>query len=215
ELIELMAGQVAVSIENARLFEETQQRLRQVDALYRRQTAESWELLVNARRVQGQENVAAFGEGDIEASEDQAIELPISLRGETIGELDVLPRRREDWTDEDLEILQDVAEEVAGQLEQLRLVEEIQRRATQLETAAEIARVATGLLDLDSLLKESVNLIRDRFGFYHVAVYLVEPGGNTAFIREASGAVGDALKQTRRRFEVDSRSVIGFVTGTG
>jgi GAF domain-containing protein/HAMP domain-containing protein len=217
ELVELLASQSAVSIENARLFEETQQRLRQVDTLYRRQTAESWELLVNARRVQGQENLAAFGDegSDTGLDPSEAIEAEISLRGETIGRLNVLPQNIEDWTEEDREILQDVANEVGGQLEQLRLMEEIQRRATQLETAAEIARVATGLLDLDPLLKRAVNLIQQRFGFYHVGVYLVEAGGQTAFIREASGDVGDALKQTRRRFEAGSRSVIGFVIGSG
>jgi len=216
ELIELLASQTAVSIENARLFEETQQRLRQVDVLYRRQTAETWELLVNARRVQGQENLAEFGDQAVIGQDpDELVGAPISLRGEIIGLLNVLPQRRGEMSDEDLEILQDVADEVAGQLEQLRLVEEIQRRATQLETAAEIARVATGLLDLDPLLKRAVNLIRDRFGFYHVAVYLVEESGHSAFIREASGNLGEALKQTRRRFEIGSRSVIGYVTGTG
>lgn len=217
ELIELLASQAAVSIENARLFEETQQRLRQVDALYKRQTSEAWELLVNARRVQGQENLAEFGSSDADrsAASESPLEAPISLRGEIIGKLDVLPQRSEGWTEEEIEILNDVAEEVAGQLEQLRLVEEIQRRATQLETAAEIARVATGLLDLNSLLKRGVSLIRERFGFYHVAVYLVEPGGHTAFIREASGEIGEALKQTRRRFEIGSRSVVGYVTGNG
>ncbi len=216
ELLELLASQAAVSIENARLFEETQQRLRQVDALYRRQTSEAWELLVNARRIQGEENRASYGEEEIESLEGvDPVEASISLRGEVIGKLDVLPQRPEEWSEEDLEILHDVAEEVAGQLEQLRLVEEIQRRATHLETAAEIARVATGLLDLDPLLKKAVNLIRDRFGFYHVAVYLVEGDGHTAYIREASGDTGEALKQTRRRFEVGKRSVVGFVTGSG
>lgn len=217
ELLELLASQAAVSIENARLFEETQTRLRQVDALYRRQTAESWELLVNARRVQGEENLAAFGDESVDPDlvEGEPIETPISLRGEIIGKLDILPKQMEDWSDEDFEILQGIAEEVAGQLEQLRLVEEIQRRATQLETAAEIARVATGLLDLDPLLKRAVDLLQQRFGFYHVAIYLVEPGSNSAFIREASGEIGEALKQTRRRFEVGSRTVIGFATGSG
>ncbi|MGA9532301.1 MAG: GAF domain-containing protein, partial [Anaerolineales bacterium] len=217
ELVELLASQAAVSIENARLFEETQQRLRQVDTLYRRQTAESWELLVNARRVQGQENAAAFGEEGTSGDGDEhdSMEAEISLRGETIGRLNVLPQHTTDWTEEDREILQDVATEVGGQLEQLRMMEEIQRRATQLETAAEIARVATGLLDLDPLLKRAVNLIQQRFGFYHVSVYLVEEGGQTAFIREGSGDVGDALKQTRRRFEAGSRSVIGFAIGSG
>lgn len=216
ELLELLASQAAVSIENARLFEETQRRLRQVDALYRRQTSEAWELLVNARRVQGEENRAAYGEEDFEPSGDAGpIETSISLRGEVIGKLDVMPQRPDEWSEEELEILQDVAEEVAGQLEQLRLVEEIQRRATQLETAAEIARVATGLLEIDPLLNQAVNLIRDRFGFYHVAVYLVEGEGDTVFIREASGDIGEALKQTRRRFDVGSRTVIGFATGSG
>jgi GAF domain-containing protein len=71
------------------------------------------------------------------------------------------------------------------------------------------------LLDLDPLLKRAVDLLQQRFGFYHVAIYLVEPGSNTAFIREASGEIGEALKQTRRRFETGSRTVVGFATGSG
>jgi PAS domain S-box-containing protein len=42
-----------------------------------------------------------------------------------------------------------------------------ERRAGQLLTAAEIARDATGTLDLNTLLQKSVNLVRERFGFYH------------------------------------------------
>lgn len=217
-LAELLASQISVSIENARLFEETQYSLRQVDALYRRQTAEAWEVLVNARRTQGRENLAEFNmEGvSMEAyADEQPFGTEISLRGEIIGRMDLLPSQPEGLSDEDRAILEEITQEVAAHLEQLRLVEEIQRRATQLETAAEIARVATGLLDLDALLERSVSLIRESFGFYHVAIYLIDERSEIGRLVEASGAGVQQLKGSPPQFELQSRTVLGFASRTG
>jgi GAF domain-containing protein/HAMP domain-containing protein len=214
ELLELLASQVAVSIENARLFEETQQSLRQVNLLYRRQTAEAWETLLSNRRTQGQETTAAFG--DEESPTDKpSIELPIALRGEIIGRMDILPPDLGKWSDEDREILTAVADEVADQLEQLRMMEEIQRRATQMETAADIARVATGLLDLDGLLERAVHLIQERFGYYNVSLYLVDRTGHSANLRQSAGHAEQALLSEKPSVELGERSILGFVTESG
>lgn len=217
-LAELLASQVSIAIENARLFEETQHSLRQVDALYRRQTAEAWEVLVNARRTQGRENLAEF---TMESASPDAYEgeepigAEIALRGEVIGRMDLHPSQPDGLTEEDREILAEVTGEVAAHLEQLRLVEEIQRRATQLETAAEIARVATGLLDLDALLERAVTLIRESFGFYHVSLYLIDERNETGRLEEASGAGDRELKRSPPQFDLRSRTVMGFAARTG
>ncbi len=214
ELLELIVSQVAVSVENARLFEETQQSLRQVNLLYRRQTAEAWETLLSNRRTQGQETTAAFG-AEASPADPASIEMPIALRGEVIGRMNILPPDPSKWGDEDREILTAVAEEVADQLEQLRLMGEIQRRATQMETAADIAKVATGLLDLDGLLERAVHLIQERFGYYNVSLYLMGRTGEEAQLRQSAGHAEQTLLSERPRVALGERSILGFVTESG
>ncbi len=218
EILELIASQIAASLENARLNEETQHSLEQLDRLYRRQTAASWEEMLQLLNTDKLTTRAEFsGPRYPEAVVDggDLLEALIDVRGEKIGKLDLLAERPGDWTEDDRTIVQAVAEEVSGALEQMRLYEEAQRRATQLQTAAEIARDATGLLDIATLLKRGVNLIRDRFGYEHVSVFLLDPEGTFAEVREATGEAGEAMKSTRHRLAVGSQSIVGQVTRKG
>ncbi|MGD2058454.1 MAG: GAF domain-containing protein, partial [Anaerolineales bacterium] len=131
------------------------------------------------------------------------------------GNLGVLGEKPGDWTDDEREIIQAVADEVAVALEQARLLEEVQRRAAQLETAAEVARDASGLLDIDTLVERTANLILQRFGYDHVGIYLLDEDRRTAILQEAAGENGELLLQDGLRVEVGSDSIIGHVTATG
>jgi GAF domain-containing protein/HAMP domain-containing protein len=217
EILEMLSSQIAVSLENARLLEETQQSLLQVDALYRQQSDEAWDQLLD--RISHQED-AAIAEYDSGAHPDRlidapALNAPIMLHGQTIGTLDLLKSESKTWSEDDQAILEAVAEEVAGALEQVRLIEEIQRRAIQLQAAAEIARDSTGILDLDTLVGRAVNLIRDRFNLYHVSVYLLDEGREHAVIQGAAGEASEKLMQKKQTFSVESSSIIGQVTISG
>jgi PAS domain S-box-containing protein len=95
----------------------------------------------------------------------------------------------------------------------LKQTEEIaQTRANQLQIAAEIARDTSGTLDTGELLKKAVNLIRERFGFYHASIFLMDPLGEFAVLRESTGAVGEQMKQRGHRLSVGSQSIVGQVT---
>ncbi len=59
---------------------------------------------------------------------------------------------------------------------------DLETRSHQLQLAAETARDATVLRDFDELLTRGVHLIRDRFGFDMVSVYLVDERGDTALL---------------------------------
>jgi GAF domain-containing protein/HAMP domain-containing protein len=218
EILELIASQIAASLENARLFEETQQSLDQLDRLYRRQTATSWEDLLE---LLGEDKAATFAEFRAPrypaavVDGGDPLDAPIEVRGEIVGRLNLLAEKPGAWTEDDREILTAVAEEVSNALEQMRLYEDAQRKATQLQTAAEVARDATGLLDIRTLLRRTVNLIRDRFGYEHVSIFLIDPEGTFAEVSEATGEAGEAMKSTRHRLAVGSQSIIGQVTQTG
>jgi GAF domain-containing protein len=214
EMLELLSGQIAVSLENARLLEETQQSLLQMDALYRQQSDEAWDQLLDRISQREDEAVAEYDSG---AHPDRmvdapALNAPITLHGQTIGTLDLLKSESKTWSEDDQAILEAVAEEVASALEQVRLIEEIQRRAIQLQAAAEIARDSTGILDLDTLVGRAVNLIRERFNLYHVSVYLIDEEQGLAIIQGAAGEASEKLMQIGQNFSVRSSSIIGEVT---
>ncbi len=218
ELLELLASQVAVSIENARLFEETERSLRQIDSLYRQQAAEAWSQLMSTRLADEREASYFSGRprfGEPSLADEGAHTTPISLRGEVIGHLDVEGLDLEDWSEEEIAILEAVAQDVADHLEQVRLIQEVQRRATQIETAADIARAATGVLDLDTLLSQVVNLIRDRFNYYHVSIYLLDEESDELYLREGTGEVGAALKSSRHAVQRGPGSIPGQVAALG
>lgn len=108
-------------------------------------------------------------------------------------------------------LLQMAATGIAQALERLRLFQEAQRRALELQTAAEIARDTTSTLSYNTLLNRIVNLIQERFGFYHTSIYLLDEKSEFAVIEEASGDAGKEMKQRGYKLAVGSDSVIGTV----
>jgi GAF domain-containing protein/HAMP domain-containing protein len=219
EALELLAGQLAVSLENMRLVSETQRSLRQLDALYREQTREAWEALLAGPAGESVRKLAEYGEPLSEAELEEALNAvlhtDIVSRGNVIGDITLEPKRTSAQSEDDLEILRAVAEEVGDQLEQIRLMEDIRRRAAHLQTASEITAHATQLLDLDTLLGRAANLICDRFGYYLVSFFLLDEAGKTTFMRKSSGEIGERLTRQGVELNVGSASIIGQATGSG
>lgn len=89
------------------------------------------------------------------------------------------------------------------------------KRSNQLVTAAEIARDTSGTLNVEDLLQKSINLIRDRFGFYHASIFLLDPLGEYAILRESTGEAGRQLKLSNHRLKVGSSSIVGQTTHLG
>jgi GAF domain-containing protein len=92
--------------------------------------------------------------------------------------------------------------------------ETAQRRSQLLAAAADIARAMTASLNRDELLRTAVNLIRERFGFYHASIFTVEPGSGIAVLRESTGEAGRELKARHHQLAVGSRSLVGSATAT-
>jgi len=141
---------------------------------------------------------------------------PMLIQNNPIGALIIQDLDRElAFNEDDLKFFNTLAGQVAGVIHNAALLDESHRRALQLETAAEIARDVSGSLNLDELLMKAVGLIRERFDFYHAAIFLLDLPAEFAVIREATGEAGAQMKRAGHKIGVGSKSIVGFVTGRG
>ena len=88
----------------------------------------------------------------------------------------------------------------------------VEARTRQLEAAAEVGRAATSILSPAEMLSRAVDLIRDRFGYYHVSIFLLDESGRSAHLAESTGEIGAQLKARGHKLGVGSNSLIGWVT---
>ncbi len=141
---------------------------------------------------------------------------PMLVQNNPIGALIIQDLENEHAFDEkDLKFFTTITGQVAGVINNVRLLGESQRKAVQIETAAEIARDISGSLNLDELLIKAVNFIRERFDFYHASIFLHDIPGEFAMIREATGEAGTQMKRAGYKIGVGSKSIVGFVSGRG
>jgi GAF domain-containing protein len=72
----------------------------------------------------------------------------------------------------------------------------------------------TSILDVDGLLSEVVELLRQNLGYYHSQILLRdEPGSLT--LRGASGEAGEIIKDRGLRVSIDDRTIVGWVAHHG
>ncbi len=90
-----------------------------------------------------------------------------------------------------------------------------ERSVLLLNATSEIGQITSKLLDQDELFNQSVELIRDRFAYYHVQIFLVDEAREYANLVASTGGAGRELLARKHRLPVGSRSVIGRVTQAG
>jgi GAF domain-containing protein len=138
---EALAGQLAVALDNARLFSETAEAQENMESLARRFTRSGWDLYLNA--IDRQENIGytynlaqtEFAEAPVELDGRPSFAIPINLGGETLGKIEVHGNEWTDWQKEHEELTAAVGQRVAQQIENLRLLSETERYRAEAEEA--------------------------------------------------------------------------------
>ena len=111
-----------------------------------------------------------------------------------------------DWLRESYETLEKQVEERTHGL---------QRRRVQIEVAAQIARDIAAMRDLENLLYRSVNLIRDRFNFYHAGIFLTDQRQEYAVLRAATGEAGREMLARGHKLKIGQTGLVGHVAQSG
>ncbi len=96
-----------------------------------------------------------------------------------------------------------------------RYADTLERRTVQLQVASEVAREAAAIQELQPLLDRTVELVSERFGFYHVGLFLIDDAGEFAVLQAASSEGGRRLLQRGYKLAVGETGIVGYVAGEG
>jgi GAF domain-containing protein len=146
--LENMAGQVAVALENARLFRDAQKSLEEMETIQRQYVADSWRPLAAAQRLDYR-----LGESEPGNSESR-IEVPLALREQVIGKIELASDA--EWTPEQKNLIETVASQAALALENARLVEESQSVAQREHQLAEMTSRIWTATSIDGILQTAI-----------------------------------------------------------
>jgi GAF domain-containing protein/HAMP domain-containing protein len=103
-----------------------------------------------------------------------------------------------------------MADELGGLYRSLE--QKVDERGRQILTAAEVAQNLTTLSSLDEMLNRTVELLVQQFGFYQASVFLIDRGGKYIEFKTGSGSATKGLADKNYRLEVNSASIIGWVS---
>lgn len=137
---EALAGQLAVAIVNADLFAQLEQTRQQVEQQARALSRQGWDEFLDG--IANPERIGFFVEQeDIHPLQEMAetdfgsntLRSPIRIAGEEIGEFQI--EGDEKWTRDQQELVDNIAQQVASQVENLRLVAQSQQYRHEAENA--------------------------------------------------------------------------------
>jgi len=93
--------------------------------------------------------------------------------------------------------------------------ERTHRRAAQLQAITEVGQAIAQVRDLTRLLPQVTQLISQRFGFYHVGIFLVDEAGRYAVLRAANSEGGQQMLARGHKLAVGEQGIVGHATATG
>lgn len=198
-VLETMADQVAVALDNAYLFAESQEALEATRRAYGELSRQSWVELLQEQPDIGyhiddygirsaddslnpeMEKALKEGKTVLKESDGQGVDgrrslaVPIKVRDNVIGVMDTYkPEDRGEWTHEEITLLEALAERLGSSLESARLYRETQRRATEEQVLSEVTTRLRETLDVDTVLQTAARELRDVFGLEETEVRISE-----------------------------------------
>jgi GAF domain-containing protein len=178
QVLTSLANQVSIALDNVRLLTESRAAFTQVQEVYNEFTRSEWSRTVErtdqsgfrfqSGRIEMLENilpnpevVSAMQSGEVIVDQTQgseqkgrAVAVPVKLRGEVIGILHVESNDpHKHWQDEEIGLVQAVAERAALAMENARLFQDARRRAAKERLISEASARIGGALNIENILQ--------------------------------------------------------------
>ncbi len=183
-ILQTMADQVAVALDNARLFTQGQRALEATRRAYGQLSREAWTELLRSRLDWGYrfahqgvvpaggswqpDMVEALQTGQVVVRNPEAVKgqdgagepaviLPLKVREDVIGVVSFY-RDSEDqaWTAEETELLGRLADQLGTALESAQLFQETQRRVAREQAIRQVTERMRGAIDVEAILQNTV-----------------------------------------------------------
>ncbi len=190
--LEQVAAQVALTLDGLNLAKQTQQALAELDAANRRLVGQVWSTYTHLGRLvaaewhngqwsttrkQALHTEAAPSQALVSAAgaafSPQAINLPIKVRGTTIGEFSVTSvQGQANWNSEEVAFAQALIDQVGQVLENARLLEETERSAQHEKDVADAAEKIHRSTDVETVLHSAITELNRITGQRGISIQL-------------------------------------------
>ncbi len=175
-MFDILADQIAITIENARLFEQTQQALTEARSAYQQSIQTGWkeivreestvgyyQTLIGGRRLSSPVSTNEIDQAMFRGetllfhadgkTNDPMIVVPIKLRDQIIGVMHVKsPSRERQWMQSEIDLAEAVSERLSLALENARLIQTTQRQVIKEKTIGEITGKISSSVNLYNVL---------------------------------------------------------------
>ncbi len=167
-LLKSTAEQLGVVLANLQLTAEMRTTVERVALLNRRLSGEAWDRYRAGRaQLRVESGHVEFPAG----TPEHQLQVPIVVRGETIGAFNVADNNLErSWNEDELSMLQTIAGEVALAIDNARLIEQTQRTAQREKDIADAADQIHHSMNLETILNTALGEIVRITGVEDVAI---------------------------------------------
>jgi GAF domain-containing protein len=194
-VLQTMADQIAIAIENARLYQESLRRVADIEAANRRATLAAWQDYIRVLRsssltrdagvpdetTRDSEAISALRQqaiatgavaiGQPTARATIPVAVPLILRGQILGAVEwELPQQT--FNDEKIELARELANRLAVSMDNARLFQESQRNAERERLVNAIAARLTTQTSIDSILQLAVREVGQALRVPNVSIRL-------------------------------------------
>lgn len=150
--LQSMANQVAIALENARLFREMNESLEELRQSNQEFVTTAWQDKLKSGKL---EHTTINNQAQLQDSESiQEILVPLNLREQSIGQIAL--EISQEWGEEDQAWVEALATQVAISLENSRLLEESQETALRERLSASIVQKVWSSSNVDTIIQMAV-----------------------------------------------------------
>lgn len=190
--LQILAEQIAVAIQNANLFDETEKALEASRQAYGQVSHEAWIKILRTQSHIGyiatQPNVTpvpieniepnlakAIDTGDLIIADDNlTISVPIKIRGQVIGAIRLKKSDiSEVWTQDETNLAVTLSDQLSSALESARLYRDSQQRAARETLVSDISARLSAVSQMDLIVRETVQELGEALGNASVTFQLV------------------------------------------
>ena len=158
--LQAVADQVAVALDNAQLFAESQSAIEAQRRAFGDISREAWLTLLRSRRSLGYRRTKRGmkpitqieAQGLLDTSDGDQLGVPVKIRGNILGVLRARrPQDGGEWQEDEIALLETLVDQLGQALENARLHQETQRRAVREQLAREITEKVRAAPDVESI----------------------------------------------------------------
>jgi GAF domain-containing protein len=172
DVLQTLADQVAVAIESARLLDESQAALTQLEALTTIRTREAWQQKLHDKSRVFTYTPLGLRAERLPSSAENTLTIPLTLRGQKIGSISVARKGDAAINRSDEELIAEVASQAGLAIDNIRLLEEATQRAKQEQIVGKLAGRFSQSLDIDTLLQTAARELAQLPDVSEVSVFV-------------------------------------------